>query len=142
MLPLHTLLQAWEHFLLRPAWLGCLTSRTAKHQQHLEAIKALQSATTTLIKQAAAYSKEIAKATPQATTNSSLPFESSFLGKLLSAQASGQLSRNEVQQLVLEMLLAGTDTSSVSLYYLMVELQGNRTLEYELRDEVLAAAGA
>lgn len=74
-------------------------------------------------------------------TSSALPLDSTFIWRLLSARDAGQLSAAEVQQLVLEMLLAGTDTSSVSLYYLMVELQGNRLLEKDLRDEVLTAAG-
>jgi aromatase len=60
---------------------------------------------------------------------------------LQSLQSAGELSQVAVQQLVLEMMLAGTDTSSVSLYYLMVQLQDDPELEGALLQEVLQAAG-
>ncbi|WIA30051.1 hypothetical protein OEZ86_000146 [Tetradesmus obliquus] len=52
-------------------------------------------------------------------------------------KAAGKLSQQAVQQLALEMLLAGTDTSSISLYYLMVQLSDDPQLEQQL----LAAVG-
>lgn len=65
-----------------------------------------------------------------------------FLAKLLADQAKGKLSHDAVQQLALEMLLAGTDTSSISLYYLlMAQLADDRHLEQQLLSEVLQAAG-
>lgn len=135
--------QAWEYFFLRPAWLCHVTSWRDEHKHHLQAIQRLQSATQALIQQATTHSQQAASKTlGNDTCRKGVPFESTFLGKALAEEAKGRLNNSQVQQLVLEMLLAGTDTSSVSLYYLMVDLQGNRALENLLRDEVLAAAGA
>ncbi|KAF6256004.1 cytochrome P450 [Scenedesmus sp. NREL 46B-D3] len=80
-----------------------------------------------------------AAAAPAAASD---PASTCFLSKLLADQAAGLLSQQAVQQLALEMLLAGTDTSSVSLYYLMVQLPDDPKLEQQLLAKVLQAVGS
>lgn len=121
-------MQAWEYFLLRPKWLCQLTSFTTDHKRHISAITALQQTTVGLINKAKAI------ANPG-------DLDGCFLGKLVADQAAGKLSQESVEQLALEMLLAGTDTSSISLYYLMVALADDPGLERQLMMEVMEAAG-
>jgi aromatase len=120
--------QAWEYFLLRPQWLCKATSKNKAHEAHAAPVVDMQQAIDSLI--------TLAK--PAA---GSLPADC-FFAQLLHAQEQGQLTDKEVQQLVLEMILAGTDTSSVSLYYLLVQLQDEQLLDQELVEEVQQAAGA
>ncbi len=61
---------------------------------------------------------------------------SNFLTKLLKAQEAGELSEEGVQQCALEMLLAGTDTSSVTMSYLLIALRDDPLLEARLKLEV------
>lgn len=51
----------------------------------------------------------------------------------------GQFPEGEMHQLVLEMILAGTDTSSVTMFYLILAARDDEELEKALREE--AAAG-
>ncbi|RIB02854.1 cytochrome P450 [Gigaspora rosea] len=60
---------------------------------------------------------------PQATT---------FLSQLY----SNNLTSKEIQQSILEMVLAGTDTSSVSLYYTVLLLTENKKIIYQLIDSL------
>ena len=53
---------------------------------------------------------------------------------VISFQSRGEVSRDNVSQCVLEMLLAGTDTSSVTMYYLLVSLAENQ----HIQDKVVA----
>ena len=119
--------QAWEYFLLRPEWLCKATTHTKAHQHHIAAVTAMQQVINHLISMA----KPSAGALPA----------DCFFAQLMKAEAKGELTAKEVQQLVLEMILAGTDTSSVSLYYLLVQLQDDPLLEQQLVEEVLQAAG-
>lgn len=131
--------QAWDYFLLRPAWLCRMTSWTAEHQKHLAAISNLRAATADLIQRAKAAAAE---ATGAGSHSCNGPAASEcFLQKLLADEASGKLSSEAVLQLALEMLLAGTDTSSISLYYLMVQLAEDPELEQQLMREVVEAVG-
>ena len=62
---------------------------------------------------------------------------SSFLHKLLQQEADGNLTATQLQQLVLEMLLAGTDTSSVTMSWVPLALAEDPTLDKELHKEVI-----
>lgn len=87
--------KAWEYCLLRPC-----DMYTAEISKHHESITDLKNWVCRLIRLA---STDLAP--------------DSFIGTLLSAEKSNQISRKMVEQCSLEMLLAGTDTSSVMMFY-------------------------
>ena len=54
----------------------------------------------------------------------------------MNSMNEGKIEEENVQQCVLEMLLAGTDTSSVSMYYTLVALCDDRDTESKIIEEV------
>ncbi|KAJ3053522.1 hypothetical protein HK097_004116 [Rhizophlyctis rosea] len=96
---------AWEFFLLRPTWSVWLFPTKAAKQRR--AIKRLQE-----------HVHRIIAMKRQQDTG-----RDDFLRKLLSPGA--KLTEQQISQCVLEMLLAGTDTSSVTMYYTLLLLSEN-----------------
>ena len=60
---------------------------------------------------------------------------------VISFQSRGEVSRDNVSQCVLEMLLAGTDTSSVTMYYLLVSLAENQQIQDKVVTEMNQVLG-
>ncbi|GIM06717.1 hypothetical protein Vretimale_10977 [Volvox reticuliferus] len=139
--------KAWEFFLLRPGWyLWVFRRREALH--HRQSVWALRkavedvlnlvtagvysfgsSATTTATATAAAAIITAATATTTATN-------APFLKSTLEHVADERLSRAEAVQLSLEMIIAGTDTSSVTLFYSLLALRDDQELQKELWREL------
>lgn len=113
--------QAWNYFLLLPAPLGFFHSHQARH---LQAIRNLQDAVATFIDIATQHIDSTARGDGQ------------FLAALLDAEEQGDITGDDVRQLVLEMILAGTDTSSVTMSWLPVAMAEDAKLELELRREI------
>jgi len=61
-----------------------------------------------------------------------------FLGCLIQDEKNKIISTEELHQCVLEMLLAGTDTSSVTLFYLLVSLTEQLDTESKIRQEIFS----
>lgn len=56
-------------------------------------------------------------------------------------QEDGQVSPVDLEQCVLEMFLAGTDTSSVTMYYTLVALSDNPDIEGRILEEIDRVVG-
>jgi aromatase len=54
----------------------------------------------------------------------------------MTEKENGQVTLVDLEQCVLEMLLAGTDTSSVTMYYTLVALSDNPEIEARVVDEI------
>ena len=132
--------QAWEYFLLHPKSLQWIDhwlrgGHPAKHYH--KAIRELQEAVGTIIRQARRHHSHGTPTSSSSSGSSSLIHGSSFLHELMREEEDGNLTAAQLQQLVLEMLLAGTDTSSVTLSWLPLALAEDPTLERELHKEVI-----
>ncbi|CAG8483886.1 5459_t:CDS:1 [Diversispora eburnea] len=101
--------KAWEFFLLKPRFIWPLFPYHV--YRHQKAVLKLQEEIRNL-------SKDL---NPQA---------SPFLQNLY----NNDLTTEEIHQCILEMILAGTDTSSVSLYYTIMLLTENRKIENQMLD--------
>lgn len=115
---------AWEYFLIRPSFLYLIGG---KYDKHVSAVKGLLQACQEIVEQKKKQLKLV-------------PFEHlenpNFLECLVNAFHKDEISEENVQQCVLEMLLAGTDTSSVSLYYTLVALCDARDMEAKIIEEI------
>ena len=113
--------QAWEYFLLRPE--ECWDGQLAKH---CGSVTNLQTHVSKMI--------------------ASIRFEDEesnlFVHKLYSAcqeiQGGDHGHKELLMQGALEMMLAGTDTSSVTAYYALLGLAGDRELQANLREDLQA----
>ncbi|CAG8513939.1 18119_t:CDS:1 [Dentiscutata erythropus] len=103
--------KAWEFFLLKPRFIWPLFPLKLFH--HRKSVLKLQKEIQNII----------SIIDPQATT---------FLSQLY----SNNLTNEEIQQSILEMVLAGTDTSSVSLYYTILLLTENKKIVNQLIDSL------
>lgn len=118
--------KAWEFFLITPKFLYLFHKN--KVQQHRKAIHELNEVSANFI---AEKRKEVIKNSSGAT----------FLDELLKAQSKTNISESELQQCVLEMLLAGTDTSSVTMFYLLISLSENPNIELDVVHELAVKLG-
>ncbi|CAG8536704.1 5563_t:CDS:1 [Gigaspora margarita] len=103
--------KAWEFFLLKPRFMWLFFPLEFFH--HRESVLKLQEEIRNII----------SILDPQATT---------FLSQLY----DNNLTSKEIQQSILEMVLAGTDTSSVSLYYTVLLLTENKKIVNQLVDSL------
>ncbi|RHZ52426.1 hypothetical protein Glove_461g58 [Diversispora epigaea] len=101
--------KAWEFFLLKPRFIWPLFPFHV--YRHQKAVLKLQ--------------EEIRSLALNLNTQAS-----PFLQNLY----NNDLTTEEIHQSILEMILAGTDTSSVSLYYTFLLLTENRKIEHQLLD--------
>eukprot|EP01130_Rhizamoeba_saxonica_P007674 TRINITY_DN310_c0_g2_i3.p1 TRINITY_DN310_c0_g2~~TRINITY_DN310_c0_g2_i3.p1 ORF type:complete len:645 (+),score=105.68 TRINITY_DN310_c0_g2_i3:1230-3164(+) len=110
--------KAWKYFLLMPKVYGSVSNilRRQEYKKHVETIEKLNSLTERIIQ----------------ARRESEDYTDNFLGSLLSED----IPESEIKQCVLEILIAGIDTSSVSLLYTIHYIVENpryyRELYYEL----------
>lgn len=110
--------KAWEYFLFRPE--SCWEKQSL--QVHSCAVTALQD-----------HVKQLLTATE---TNQISTKRVVFIDLLRQACKDAEDSAELLQQGALEMLLAGTDTSSVTAYYALLGLAGDTNLQEDLRNEL------
>jgi aromatase len=110
--------KAWEYLLFRPKHSFNEPSVT----EHKKAISNLRN--------------DVIQVICLCRTIDTLP---SFIGDLFKLHDTGELTFDMLIQCVLEMFLAGTDTSSVSLYYAVLGLAGNSIEQDELHFDLAIA---
>ncbi|XP_035672840.1 aromatase-like [Branchiostoma floridae] len=115
--------KAWEFFLLRPPIMYLMTPKL--YWKHCQAVNDLNDAIAELLTN----KRQELKTVPPSD-------KPDFATCLLQAEERGEVSPAHVQQCVLEMLLAGTDTSSVSMYYLLVSVAENPQVELKVLEEM------
>jgi len=126
---------------MRPWWMYSLPTFLGSHifdstaKQHVAAVQALQQACASLLDMARAADQQ-----RQQQQGAPVPAPA-FLAGCLQAEAEHKLTQEQLLQLVLEMVLAGTDTSSVTMYYLQLQLQDDPSLEDMLVQEAQDIAG-
>ncbi|XP_062511027.1 aromatase-like isoform X2 [Corticium candelabrum] len=115
--------KAWEYFLIKPAWLYHFQPQFQKHKK---AVVALNRSVHEIV--------ETRRATEWKTADD-------FLANLLKSEENGEVSSVDLEQCVLEMFLAGTDTSSVTMYYTLVALSDNPGIEEKVLEEITRVVG-
>ncbi|CAF1391955.1 unnamed protein product [Adineta ricciae] len=106
--------KAWEYFLLKPTEFY-KHHLTAKHEQ---SVKNLNEVVKEIILQ-------------RDPSQNCL-----FINSLFQALKENQITKQEMNQCVLEMLIAGTDTSSVTMFYFLLALSDREDLEKNLLKEL------
>ncbi|KAI8521114.1 hypothetical protein Bbelb_008680 [Branchiostoma belcheri] len=107
---------AWEFFMIRPTALQLV--QPSLYRKHKKAVKALQDVVGKLVDK-----KRACMEGNEAEEEFSIPKgEHDFAAALIQAQESGQLSASCVRQSVTEMLVAGPDTMSVNIYFILSHL--------------------
>ena len=116
--------QAWEYFLIRPRLTYLLSPLT--YTRHLAAVARLRAWSHSILQMKLSELEELGE--------DSVP--DNFLKQLVVDMRAGLVSEAGVVQCVLEMLIAGTDTSSVSLFYTLVCLAESDDWEEAVAEEV------
>ncbi|CAF1522813.1 unnamed protein product, partial [Rotaria sordida] len=106
--------KAWEYFLLKPTQFYD-ENETNKHQK---SIKQLNDVVNEILSK-------------RDMNNNCL-----FINSLLNALNNQQITKEEMNQCILEMLIAGTDTSSVTMFYFLLALSDRNELEEKLLKEL------
>ncbi|GFR39966.1 hypothetical protein Agub_g492 [Astrephomene gubernaculifera] len=149
--------KAWEFFLLRPGHLLRLV-RPGEYRAHRQALSSLRAAVEQLLVRATggnwpppgavaantaaarAAGSDADNGTAGCPSSSSPPYFLAELLRRLDKEGEERLSPSELVQLALEMLIAGTDTSSVTLYYALLALRDDPDLQQRVRGELAAMA--
>ncbi|XP_033105837.1 aromatase-like isoform X2 [Anneissia japonica] len=118
--------KSWEYFLIKPPVLYWLTS--AEYKKHIKSIDRLNEAIGAMV--------EKKRATLESMRNEGKSLPTDFATNLIEAERRKEITMANVKQCVLEMLLAGTDTSSVTMYYLLVSIASNPDVETRLLNEM------
>jgi len=106
--------KAWEYFLLKPTEFYD-ENQTNKHQQSIEKLNKIVEELISL----------------REKSNNCL-----FINSLLNSLENQQITKEEMNQCILEMLIAGTDTSSVTMFYFLLALSDRKQLEENLLKEL------
>eukprot|EP00967_Tisochrysis_lutea_P035294 scaffold42230_cov17-Tisochrysis_lutea.AAC.1 len=124
---------AWDFFSLQPQLLACLrealsvwTGRGGQEIFHEKAVLELFELSGQLLEEGRSHALSRDAKDPVGF----------FARNILERRENGTLSHEETNQLVLEMLIAGTDTSSVTLSWLPMAMQEDPSLEDALLCEV------
>ncbi|KAG2500165.1 hypothetical protein HYH03_001747 [Edaphochlamys debaryana] len=135
--------KAWEFFLLRPPW---LLRRTAPREarRHEAAVERLRGQVRSLLARATGGSwpppgpvRLVGLPGAYPGPNGKPPsFILALLSGLHAPRPEDRLAVGDAEQAALEMLLAGTDTSSVTLYYALLALRDDPALQGQLREEL------
>ncbi|XP_071943715.1 aromatase-like [Antedon mediterranea] len=123
--------KAWEYFLINPSLYYWMTS--SEYKKHVRSIDRLNEAIDSMIEKKRASLVDLQKGDN--------PLPSDFSTKLIEAEKRGEITTNNVRQCILEMLLAGTDTSSVTMYYLLVSVASNPDVEKRILEEIDQVVG-
>ncbi|CAB9503936.1 Protopine 6-monooxygenase [Seminavis robusta] len=117
--------KAWEYFLIRPEqhWDKSLAKK------HSQAVSSLKGHVQNLLK---AIEMRDASLTPSQKGSKRKLFVESLREVCVKEPECEEL----LLQSSLEMLLAGTDTSSVTAYYTLLALAGDKALQHDLREEL------
>eukprot|EP01102_Stenamoeba_stenopodia_P008287 TRINITY_DN236_c0_g1_i2.p1 TRINITY_DN236_c0_g1~~TRINITY_DN236_c0_g1_i2.p1 ORF type:complete len:642 (+),score=118.29 TRINITY_DN236_c0_g1_i2:94-2019(+) len=114
-----TYFEAWQYFLLMPEWLSKLLFwKTMRHSANTRAF----------VEKA----KQIVREFEELRNPPSC-----FLQNLIQGRKDGKWTAAEVEQCVMEMLLAGTDTSSITMLYTLVGLSSTPEAEATIYRELL-----
>nr|BAF61105.1 cytochrome P450 aromatase [Branchiostoma belcheri] len=119
---------AWEFFMIRPTALQLI--HPSLYRRHKTAVRALQDVVGKLVDK-----KRACMNGDEAEEEFSIPKgEHDFAAALIQAQESGQLSASCVRQCVTEMLVAGPDTMSVNIYFILLHIAEHGLEEGILRE--------
>lgn len=102
--------KAWEYFLLKPKEFYN-EKQTNKHKKSIELLNNIVDELINL----------------REKTNNCL-----FINSLINSYENKQITKEEMNQCILEMLIAGTDTSSVTIFYFLLALSDRKQLEENL----------
>ena len=117
--------KAWEFFLVRPCWLLRL-GNPREYRTHQDSIRKLHAISEDLVLQ---YERQHEQQS-----------RSSCLSHAYSKYHSRELTREDLVQLTLEILLAGVDTSSVTMFYCLGYLAEHPQWCSEVQKEVCRAS--
>ena len=117
--------KAWEFFLIRPSCSYFL--HPLLYQTHRAAVKRLTALSERILKSKLDELEEVGEE----------GVEDNFLKQLVVDMQRGEVSEATVVQCILEMLIAGTDTSSVSLFYTLVCLADSSRWDQAVAREVV-----
>jgi aromatase len=106
--------KAWEYFLLKPNEFYN-ENQTNEHQKSIEKLNGVVEELINL----------------REKTNNCL-----FINSLLNSLENKQITKEEMNQCILEMLIAGTDTSSVTMFYFLLAISDRKQLEEDLLKEL------
>lgn len=106
--------KAWEYFLLKPKEFY-EDNETIQHQKSIQKLN------------------EVVEELISLGENSS---NCLFIQSLFHALENKQITKEEMNQCVLEMLIAGTDTSSVTMFYFLLAISDRKQLEEDLITEL------
>ena len=106
--------KAWEYFLLRPNEFYS-ENQTNDHQQSI---------------------KQLNDVVHELIAERKIKHNCVFIDSLFHALNNQQITKEEMNQCILEMLIAGTDTSSVTMFYFLLALSDRKELEEKLLDEL------
>ncbi|CAF0846328.1 unnamed protein product [Adineta steineri] len=106
--------KAWEYFLLKPTEFY-KENLTIKHKQSIQKLNEVVEELISIREQ----------------NNNCL-----FINSLFNALQNNQITKEEMNQCILEMLIAGTDTSSVTMFYFLLALCDRNELEENLINEL------
>ena len=117
--------KAWEFFLIRPSFTYLLNP--SLYQTHCAAVTRLTRLSEEILRVKMEELEEVGEA----------GVEENFLKQLVVDLQRGEVTHANVVQCILEMLIAGTDTSSVSLFYTLVCLADSPKWEEAVVREVV-----